>query len=306
MRALTFTQDIDRATRTSTETGQHHRPRDASRRRWPSRCGWPKRASRSSATRRTSARPDRSMAAVRGSSSAGRRARCSYSTVMADLRRYFMPRPAGHAGRAACTSAATARTPNTRSSSICSSAIRNWCTATGRVVRRDRMSRQRRRSRVRRVRQARRQPAARRQHRSCGRRSSACSRAISSTAACRSKSPRSSTPASPGRARRSPLFAGGKRDVIRSVGGAVRINAFGLLIVELAASHPLDRAGKGSSGRSGSGKGFNDFMIGNRSRNRKHMGNAPWNRIGSRDAQWNSRAMRLPSPCLIDAIADCH
>jgi Tol biopolymer transport system component len=38
-----------------------------------------------------------------------------------------------------------------------------------------------------------------------------------------------------------PAFLGGTRDVLRSVGGAVRVNVFGLLIVELAASHPLDR-----------------------------------------------------------------
>ena len=38
-----------------------------------------------------------------------------------------------------------------------------------------------------------------------------------------------------------PSFAGGDRDVVRSAGGAVRVNAFGLLIVEVAASRPFDR-----------------------------------------------------------------
>jgi hypothetical protein len=38
-----------------------------------------------------------------------------------------------------------------------------------------------------------------------------------------------------------PTFAGGTRDVVKSAGGAVRVNVFGLMIVELAASHPFDR-----------------------------------------------------------------
>jgi hypothetical protein len=38
-----------------------------------------------------------------------------------------------------------------------------------------------------------------------------------------------------------PTLLGGTRDVLRSVGGAARFNAFGLLIVEVAASRPLDR-----------------------------------------------------------------
>jgi hypothetical protein len=38
-----------------------------------------------------------------------------------------------------------------------------------------------------------------------------------------------------------PAFAGGTREVVRSYGGAVRFNVFGLAIVEVAASHPLDR-----------------------------------------------------------------
>ena len=38
-----------------------------------------------------------------------------------------------------------------------------------------------------------------------------------------------------------PAFLGGTRDVIRSAGGAVRLNVFGFAIVELAISHPFDR-----------------------------------------------------------------
>jgi len=38
-----------------------------------------------------------------------------------------------------------------------------------------------------------------------------------------------------------PDFAGGDRQLLRSAGGAVRINAFGIAIVEIALSHPLDR-----------------------------------------------------------------
>ena len=38
-----------------------------------------------------------------------------------------------------------------------------------------------------------------------------------------------------------PSFAGGTRDAVRSAGFAVRVNAFGLMIVELAASRPFDR-----------------------------------------------------------------
>jgi hypothetical protein len=42
-----------------------------------------------------------------------------------------------------------------------------------------------------------------------------------------------------------PTFLGGTRDVLRSLGGAARVNAFGLLIVEIAASRPLDRPNQG-------------------------------------------------------------
>ncbi len=38
-----------------------------------------------------------------------------------------------------------------------------------------------------------------------------------------------------------PSFFGGSRHVMRSAGAAVRVNVFGLLVVEVAASHPFDR-----------------------------------------------------------------
>ena len=38
-----------------------------------------------------------------------------------------------------------------------------------------------------------------------------------------------------------PTFAGGTQDVLRSYGGAARVNVFGFLIIEAALSHPLDR-----------------------------------------------------------------
>jgi hypothetical protein len=39
----------------------------------------------------------------------------------------------------------------------------------------------------------------------------------------------------------SPSFAGGNREVVRSVGGAARVNVFGIFTIEIAGSHPLDR-----------------------------------------------------------------
>ncbi len=42
-----------------------------------------------------------------------------------------------------------------------------------------------------------------------------------------------------------PAFAGGTRGLLRSVGGAARINAFGLMILEISASRPLDRIDRG-------------------------------------------------------------
>jgi outer membrane protein assembly factor BamA len=42
-----------------------------------------------------------------------------------------------------------------------------------------------------------------------------------------------------------PTFLGGERDLVRSVGAGVRINALGFAVVEVAAAHPLDRPGNG-------------------------------------------------------------
>ena len=53
-----------------------------------------------------------------------------------------------------------------------------------------------------------------------------------------------------------PAFVGGTRDVLRSVGGAVRVNVFGLLIVEIAASRPLDRNDNGWRWQVGIREGF--------------------------------------------------
>ena len=132
-----------------------------------------------------------------------------------DWRRYFMPRAAVHdRGARRCTSAATAATASIRSWSICivghpefvhgygvgsfdagrvpaTASVGAECEVFNNLVG-SRMA-------VGQLRSAR---AARR----------ACSRASSSTAGCRSTSPPSSTPASPGRARLEPSFAGGDRD----------------------------------------------------------------------------------------------
>ena len=53
-----------------------------------------------------------------------------------------------------------------------------------------------------------------------------------------------------------PRFAGGHRGVVRSIGGAVRVNLFGLLALELAASRPLDRVDKQVRWQLGIRQGF--------------------------------------------------
>jgi Tol biopolymer transport system component len=53
-----------------------------------------------------------------------------------------------------------------------------------------------------------------------------------------------------------PAFLGGTRRVVRSVGGAARINVFGLLAVEIAASHPFDRVERGIQWQVGIQQGF--------------------------------------------------
>jgi outer membrane protein assembly factor BamA len=42
-----------------------------------------------------------------------------------------------------------------------------------------------------------------------------------------------------------PAFLGGTQELVRSIGGAARINALGLLVVEIAASRPFDRISRG-------------------------------------------------------------
>lgn len=53
-----------------------------------------------------------------------------------------------------------------------------------------------------------------------------------------------------------PTFAGGSKGVVRSVGGFARFNAFGFLILEVAASHPFDRVGGGVQWQFGLRQGF--------------------------------------------------
>jgi Tol biopolymer transport system component len=53
-----------------------------------------------------------------------------------------------------------------------------------------------------------------------------------------------------------PTFLGGTRAPVRSYGGAMRINVFGLTILELAASRPLDRVARGWKWQLGIQQGF--------------------------------------------------
>jgi len=53
-----------------------------------------------------------------------------------------------------------------------------------------------------------------------------------------------------------PSFAGGDRTVVRSIGGAFRVNLFGLFILELAATHPYDRVDRTIQWQIGLRQGF--------------------------------------------------
>jgi hypothetical protein len=53
-----------------------------------------------------------------------------------------------------------------------------------------------------------------------------------------------------------PAIFGGTRDLLRSVGAAARINAFGLVLIEVAASRPLDRPEPGWRWQVGIREGF--------------------------------------------------
>ena len=53
-----------------------------------------------------------------------------------------------------------------------------------------------------------------------------------------------------------PAFMGGTREVMKSYGAAARVNAFGLLIVEVAASRPLDRLDRSWQWQVGIRQGF--------------------------------------------------
>jgi hypothetical protein len=53
-----------------------------------------------------------------------------------------------------------------------------------------------------------------------------------------------------------PRLIGGDRGIVRSAGGAVRINVVGLLVVELSAAHPFDRVDRGVQWQLGIREGF--------------------------------------------------
>jgi hypothetical protein len=53
-----------------------------------------------------------------------------------------------------------------------------------------------------------------------------------------------------------PEAAGGDRTPVRSAGGAVRFNVFGILVLELSAAHPFDRPGAGLQWQFGVRQGF--------------------------------------------------
>ena len=106
-----------------------------------------------------------------------------------------------------------------------------------------------------RVRQSGRQPDARRQRRSAG----AAGRSVPRRSAVRSAADRSRGVRGCGRhldQSTRPAFAGGTRELLRSVGGAARINVFGLLVLEIAASRPLDRIDKSWQWQIGIREGF--------------------------------------------------
>jgi hypothetical protein len=54
----------------------------------------------------------------------------------------------------------------------------------------------------------------------------------------------------------SPSFLGGGRQVVRSAGVAARVNAFGIMIFEVAASRPFDRGNSGWQFQVGMRQGF--------------------------------------------------
>ncbi len=53
-----------------------------------------------------------------------------------------------------------------------------------------------------------------------------------------------------------PAFAGGTRQLVRSVGGLANINAFGLFVVQISAAHPLDRPSRSWQWQIGIRQGF--------------------------------------------------
>jgi hypothetical protein len=53
-----------------------------------------------------------------------------------------------------------------------------------------------------------------------------------------------------------PSFAGGTRQIVRSAGVATRVNVFGFFVLEVSASHPFDRIGGGMQWQVGLRQGF--------------------------------------------------
>jgi hypothetical protein len=53
-----------------------------------------------------------------------------------------------------------------------------------------------------------------------------------------------------------PAFAGGTRELVRSAGGAARINLFGIAVLEVSAARPLDRLNLGWQWQVGLRQGF--------------------------------------------------
>ena len=53
-----------------------------------------------------------------------------------------------------------------------------------------------------------------------------------------------------------PSFAGGDRHLVRSVGGALRVNLLGIFILEVAASRPFDRVDRKMQWQVGLRQGF--------------------------------------------------
>ncbi len=240
-RALTFTRDAK--TRVfDVESGELIERRSSTHR--GRRTALPGRGERRDRARHVVLRRDQpDLRIARTGSRWGRRpARCSTRTSLADWRRYFMPaRPFTiavrglHYGRYGRNS----QHPQLLDLFVGYPELVHGYGIGIVFGRRVRSSRHE--PRVRRLQQPDRQPHAGRQRRSARAARRPVHAASSNTAGSRSRSRLSSTRASPGPPPPGRRSRAATRDVVRSAGGAVRVNAFGLLIVEVAASRPFDR-----------------------------------------------------------------